>query len=101
MLVSGLGRSNDEEDRALLDDEYQIVCEYLNDFQVEEDQFKSQPLAKKPCCETELNTQKDKEEDYFSDCIEFTDYESDQPDGYNTEPNKFAQRSAPNKKSKL
>ena len=98
MLVSGLGVFNDEEDRALLDDEYQIVCEYLNDFQVDEDQFKAAPLAKPPC-ETELNTQKDKEEEYFSDCIEFTDYESDQPEGYNTEPTKL--RSIPNKKLKL
>ena len=89
MLISGLGVANDEEDRALLDDEYQIVCEYLNDFQVKEDTKKEQPLAKTPC-ETELYTQKDKEEDYFDDCIEFTDYESDQPEGYNTEPNKLS-----------
>ena len=32
MLSSALANSNDEEDHALLDDEYQIVCEYLNDF---------------------------------------------------------------------
>ncbi len=35
--------------------------------------------------ETEMRTEKERAEEYFSDCIEFTDYESD-PDGYNSEP---------------
>ena len=37
MLSTALANSSNEEDHALLDDEYRIVCEYNNDFQIDEE----------------------------------------------------------------
>ena len=101
MLNLAQATSNDnEENHALLErDEYEIVCEYVKNLQSDEEAVKPEQPTR---TSLELEPVIEKIDEYFSDCIEFTDYESDAVEerGQRGEISHFAAKSDPIKRQK-